>query len=240
MRYLKFCYYLGRGARVWPRRRHERRRRWKCFSPKRLRKQKMVSNKIIAVLAGSERPCALRRYVGQRRPYRQGRAGADRKLAAPDVDPGASKGPDKPIVKQEKNQLDNSMSTDVPEPSMKGGELIRLRRKRASSRRVRLQAFNLAEHPSHRCPVDRVWLISVRLIQRWFSRDVGAMRFHARSAVHSTGRRPPISSRCRLWVTACRIYPAATATKFSLSGISRHGARRRRRSDECPLLYSCR
>ena len=40
----------------------------------------------------------------------------------PDVDASASKGADATVVKQEKNQLDNSMGTNVPEPSMKGGE----------------------------------------------------------------------------------------------------------------------
>lgn len=34
--------------------------------------------------------------------------------AAPDVDPGASKGPDLPIVTQERMQLNNSAQPDVP------------------------------------------------------------------------------------------------------------------------------
>ncbi len=34
--------------------------------------------------------------------------------AKPDVDPGASKGPDLPIVTQEREQLNNSSSPDVP------------------------------------------------------------------------------------------------------------------------------
>ena len=42
----------------------------------------------------------------------------------PDVDPGASKGPDLPIEDQERMQLGNSPGPDVKEPSMKGGESI--------------------------------------------------------------------------------------------------------------------
>jgi hypothetical protein len=66
MRYLKFCYYLGRGARVWPRRHHERRRRWKCFSPKRLRKQKMGPTRS-SRFRGFERPCVFA-VIGQADP----------------------------------------------------------------------------------------------------------------------------------------------------------------------------
>jgi hypothetical protein len=44
--------------------------------------------------------------------------------AQPDVDPGASKGPDDPIVDQERMQLGNQPGPDVSEPSMKGGESI--------------------------------------------------------------------------------------------------------------------
>jgi hypothetical protein len=44
--------------------------------------------------------------------------------AQPDVDPGASKGPDAPITDQERMQLGNSPDPDVKEPSMKGGESI--------------------------------------------------------------------------------------------------------------------
>ena len=50
----------------------------------------------------------------------------------PDVDASASKGADATVVKQEKNQLDNSMGTNVPEPSMKGGELCPRWSRRAS------------------------------------------------------------------------------------------------------------
>jgi len=42
----------------------------------------------------------------------------------PDVDPGASKGPDLPVEDQERMQLGNSPGPDVKEPSMKGGESI--------------------------------------------------------------------------------------------------------------------
>lgn len=44
--------------------------------------------------------------------------------AQPDVDPGASKGPDAPIVDQERMQLGNQPGPDVSEPSEKGGESI--------------------------------------------------------------------------------------------------------------------
>jgi hypothetical protein len=44
--------------------------------------------------------------------------------AQPDVDPGASKGPDAPITDEERMQLGNSPDPDVSEPSMKGGESI--------------------------------------------------------------------------------------------------------------------
>lgn len=44
--------------------------------------------------------------------------------AQPDVDPGASKGPDAPITEQERMQLGNQPGPDVKEPSGKGGESI--------------------------------------------------------------------------------------------------------------------
>ncbi len=40
--------------------------------------------------------------------------------AAPDVDPGASKGTDLSVVKQEKDQLNNSTATDVDPGASKG------------------------------------------------------------------------------------------------------------------------
>jgi hypothetical protein len=40
------------------------------------------------------------------------------------VDPGASKGPDKPIVVQERMQLNNSAGPNVPSRSENGGESI--------------------------------------------------------------------------------------------------------------------
>ncbi len=40
--------------------------------------------------------------------------------AAPDVDPGASRGTDPSIVKQEKDQLNNSTATDVDPGASKG------------------------------------------------------------------------------------------------------------------------
>jgi hypothetical protein len=44
--------------------------------------------------------------------------------AAPDVDPGASKGTDKPIVVQERMELNNSAGPNVPSRSEKGGESL--------------------------------------------------------------------------------------------------------------------
>jgi hypothetical protein len=41
-----------------------------------------------------------------------------------DVDPGASKGPDKPIVVQERMQINNSAGPNVPSRSEKSGESI--------------------------------------------------------------------------------------------------------------------
>jgi hypothetical protein len=44
--------------------------------------------------------------------------------AAPDVDPGASKGTDKSIVVQERMQLNNSAGPNVASRSEKGGETL--------------------------------------------------------------------------------------------------------------------
>ena len=44
--------------------------------------------------------------------------------ASMDVDPGASKGTDKPIVVQERMQINNSAGPNVPSRSEKGGESI--------------------------------------------------------------------------------------------------------------------
>jgi hypothetical protein len=43
---------------------------------------------------------------------------------AVDVDPGASRGPDKPIIAQERMQLGNSPNPNVPERSLEGGQSI--------------------------------------------------------------------------------------------------------------------
>ena len=43
---------------------------------------------------------------------------------APDVDPGASRGPDKSIVTQERMQLGNSPGPNVSEPALPGGDSI--------------------------------------------------------------------------------------------------------------------
>ena len=44
--------------------------------------------------------------------------------AEPDVDPGASKGMDKPISVQEKMQIDNSTKEDVRSRAQRGGESL--------------------------------------------------------------------------------------------------------------------
>ena len=44
--------------------------------------------------------------------------------ASVDVDPGASKGPDKPIIVQERMQLNNSAGPNVPSRSEQGGQSI--------------------------------------------------------------------------------------------------------------------
>jgi hypothetical protein len=44
--------------------------------------------------------------------------------AEPDVDPGASKGPDKPVFVQERMQINNSTGVDVTSRAQKGGESL--------------------------------------------------------------------------------------------------------------------
>lgn len=84
----------------------------------------MVSNKIIAVLAATSAlalfavTSANAESIVKEEQERLGNS------AAPDVDPGASQGPDKSIVTQERMQLGNSPGPNVPERSMKGGESI--------------------------------------------------------------------------------------------------------------------
>ena len=84
----------------------------------------MMSNKIIAVLAASSALALFAVTSASADPIVKEQQEQMGNSAAPDVDPGASKGPDKPIVTQEKDQLNNSTGTNVPEPSMKGGESI--------------------------------------------------------------------------------------------------------------------
>ena len=84
----------------------------------------MMSNKIIAVLAASSALALFAVTSASADPIVKEEQEQMGNSAAPDVDPGASKGPDKPIVTQEKDQLNNSMGTNVPEPSMKGGETL--------------------------------------------------------------------------------------------------------------------
>jgi hypothetical protein len=84
----------------------------------------MMSNKIFAVLAASSALALFAVTSASADPIVKEEQEQIGNTAAPDVDPGASKGADQPIVKQEQNQIDNSTSTNVPEPSMKGGESI--------------------------------------------------------------------------------------------------------------------
>ena len=84
----------------------------------------MMSNKIIAVLGASSALALSAVTSASADPIVKEEQEQMGNSAAPDVDPGASKGPDKPIVTQEKDQLNNSTGTNVPEPSMKGGESI--------------------------------------------------------------------------------------------------------------------
>ena len=87
----------------------------------------MVSNKFIAVLAASS---ALALFaatsVNAESIVKEEQQQLDNS-DAPDVDPGASKGPDKPIVTQERMQLGNSPGPNVPEgkgANKKGGDSI--------------------------------------------------------------------------------------------------------------------
>ena len=84
----------------------------------------MMSNKIIAVLAASSALALFAVTSATADPIVKEEQEQMGNSAAPDVDPGASKGPDKPIVTQEKDQLNNSTGTNVPEPSIKGGQSI--------------------------------------------------------------------------------------------------------------------
>ena len=84
----------------------------------------MMSNKIIAVLAASSALALVAVTSASADPIVKEEQEQMGNSAAPDVDPGASKGPDKPIVTQEKDQLNNSTGTNVPEPSIKGGQSI--------------------------------------------------------------------------------------------------------------------
>jgi hypothetical protein len=87
----------------------------------------MVSNKIIAVLAASS---ALALFAATSVNAESIVKEEQQQLgnsAAPDVDPGASRGPDKSIVTQERMQLGNSPGPNVPEgpgANKKGGQSI--------------------------------------------------------------------------------------------------------------------
>jgi hypothetical protein len=73
-----------------------------------------VSNKIIAVLAASS---ALALFAANAESIVKEEQQQLGNSAAPDVDPGASQGPDKSIVTQERVQLGNSPGPNVPERS---------------------------------------------------------------------------------------------------------------------------
>ena len=79
----------------------------------------MTSNKLIALLAASSALAVFAVTSASADPIVKEQQEQIGNSAAPDVDPGASKGPDKPIVTQEKDQLDNSTSTNVPEAGAK-------------------------------------------------------------------------------------------------------------------------
>jgi len=84
----------------------------------------MVSNKIIAVLAVSSALALFAASAANAESIVKEEQQQLGNSAAPDVDPGASQGPDKSIVTQERMQLGNSPGPNVPEPSMKGGQSI--------------------------------------------------------------------------------------------------------------------
>jgi len=84
----------------------------------------MLSNKIIAVLAASSAVAVFSATATNADPIVKQEQNQLGDSAAPDVDPGASRGTDKSIVKQEQNQLGDTAAPNVPEPSMKGGQSI--------------------------------------------------------------------------------------------------------------------
>jgi len=84
----------------------------------------MVSNKIIAVLAASSTLALLAAASASAESIVKEQQQDLSNSPSPDVDPGASRGPDKPIVTQERMQLGKPPGLTVPEPSMKGGESI--------------------------------------------------------------------------------------------------------------------
>jgi hypothetical protein len=94
----------------------------------------MVSNKFIAVLAASSALALFAATSANLALFAATSANAESIVkeeqqqlgnsTAPDVDPGASRGPNKSIVTQERMQLGNSPGPNVPERSMKGGESI--------------------------------------------------------------------------------------------------------------------
>lgn len=84
----------------------------------------MVSNKIIAVLAASSTLALFAATSASAELIVKEQQQDLSNTPSPDVDPGASRGPDKPIVTQERMQLGKPPGLTVPEPSMKGGELI--------------------------------------------------------------------------------------------------------------------
>jgi hypothetical protein len=84
----------------------------------------MVSNKIIAVLAATSALALFAATSANAESIVKEEQEQIGNSAAPDVDPGASQGPDKSIVTQERMQLGNSPGPNVPERSMKSGDSI--------------------------------------------------------------------------------------------------------------------
>jgi len=84
----------------------------------------MVSNKFIAVLAASSALALFAATSANAESIVKEEQQQLGNSAAPDVDPGASQGPDKSIVTQERMQLGNSPGPNALEPSLPGGQSI--------------------------------------------------------------------------------------------------------------------
>ena len=62
--------------------------------------------------------------------------------AEPDVDPGASKGPDKPVFVLERMQINHSTEVDVPSRAEKGGNSLPSSSRKLSSKRSFLKGLD--------------------------------------------------------------------------------------------------